>query len=95
LNYSEEVPYSAAVVITSFKEEDAIIRISAEIYVERNSQKGILIGNKGSALKKTATEARLDLEVFFGKKVFLETYIKVASDWRKEMNKLKDLGYMD
>lgn len=95
LNYSEEVPYSTAVVITSFKEEDDIIRIAAEIYVERDSQKGILIGKKGAALKKTGTEARLELESFFGKKVFLETHIRVAGNWRTMMDKIKQLGYTE
>lgn len=95
LNYSEEVPYSTAVVITSFKEEDEIIRIAAEIYVERDSQKGILIGKKGAALKKTGTEARIELESFFNKKVFLETHIKVAANWRSEMDKIKRLGYTE
>jgi GTP-binding protein Era len=95
LNYSEEIPYSCEVVINSFKDEEAILRISAEIYVERDSQKGILIGKAGSSLKKVGTEARHDMEAFFGKKVFLETRVKVADNWRKEQNKLRQFGYLE
>ncbi len=94
LNYSEEIPYSAEVVINSFKDEPDIIRISAEIFVERDSQKGIIIGKAGSSLKKVGTEARKDMESFFGKKVFLETHVKVADNWRKEKNKLRQFGYL-
>ncbi|MDH5475519.1 MAG: GTPase Era [Cyclobacteriaceae bacterium] len=93
LNYKKEVPYSCEVVVNEFKEEEKIIRIRGEIYVERKSQRGILIGNKGAALKKVGTEARLDMEAFFGKKVFLETHVKVESDWRKKDKKLKGFGY--
>ncbi|HSZ25378.1 MAG TPA: GTPase Era [Cytophagaceae bacterium] len=93
LNYKKEIPYSSEVVITSFKEEDKIIRIGAEIYVERDSQKGIIIGPKGMLLKKVATEARLDMELFFGKKVFLETFVKVEPDWRSKEKKLDRFGY--
>jgi GTP-binding protein Era len=93
LNYKKEIPYSAEVVIMSFKDEDKIIRIGAEIYVERDSQKGIIIGPKGMALKKVATEARIDMEKFFGKKVFLETFVKVESDWRSKEKKLDRFGY--
>ncbi|MGI9542707.1 MAG: GTPase Era [Cyclobacteriaceae bacterium] len=93
LNYKKEVPYSAEVLITEFKNEPNIIRIRAEIFVERKSQKGIIIGHKGAALKKVGTEARLDLESFFAKKVFLETHVKVADDWRKQQTKLKQFGY--
>jgi GTP-binding protein Era len=93
LNYKKEIPYSAEVVIMSFKEEDKIIRIGAEIYVERDSQKGIIIGPKGMALKKVATEARIDMEAFFGKKVFLETFVKVEPDWRSKEKKLDRFGY--
>lgn len=95
LNYTEEVPYSTEVGITSFKDDEDILRISAEIYVERDSQKGIIIGKGGSALKKVGTEARRDLEAFFGKKVFLETRVKVADNWRKEKNRLKQFGYLE
>jgi GTPase len=95
LNYSEEIPYSCEVIITSFKDQEDIIRISAEIYVERDSQKGILIGKAGSSLKKVGTEARKDMEVFFGKKIFLETRVKVADNWRKERTKLRQFGYLE
>ncbi len=95
LNYEQEIPYSSEVGIETFKEEDAIIRIRANIYVERDSQKGILIGKGGSSLKKVGTEARADLEKFFGKKVFLETHVKVADNWRKQKLKLKQFGYLD
>jgi GTPase len=95
LNYSEEIPYSCEVVINSFKDQEDILRISAEIYVERDSQKGILIGKGGSSLKKVGTEARHDMESFFGKKVFLETRVKVADNWRKEQNKLRQFGYLE
>jgi len=95
LNYEEEIPYSCEVAINSFKDEKDIIRISAEIYVERDSQKGILIGKGGSSLKKVGTEARKDMEAFFGKKIFLETHVKVAGNWRKEKNRLRQFGYME
>jgi len=95
LNYEQEIPYSSEVGIETFKEEEAIIRIRANIYVERDSQKGILIGKGGSSLKKVGTEAREDLEKFFGKRVFLETHVKVADNWRKQKLKLKQFGYLD
>jgi len=95
LNYEQEIPYSSEVGIETFKEEEAIIRIRANIYVERDSQKGILIGKGGSSLKKVGTEAREDLEKFFGKKIFLETHVKVADNWRKQKLKLKQFGYLD
>ncbi len=79
----------------TFKEEESIIRIRATIYVECDSQKGILIGKGGSSLKKVGTEARIDLEKFFGKKIFLETHVKVARDWRKQKLKLKHFGYSE
>src|SRR5690606_15132196 len=88
LNYEQEVPYSTEVVISEFREEPDIIRMRAEIYVERDSQKGIIIGKGGSALKKVGTEARIGLENFFQKKVFLETQVKVSKNWRKERNRL-------
>ena len=93
LNYKKEVPYSCQVVTGEFKEDEKIIRIRAEIYVERNSQKGIIIGHKGEALKKVGIEARKDLETFFGKQVHLETFVKVEQDWRKKELKLKSFGY--
>ena len=82
-------------MVSEFKEEETIIRIRAEIFVERDSQKGIIIGNKGSALKKLGTNARKDLEVFFQKKIFLETHVKVADNWRKQQNKLRQFGYTE
>ena len=91
--YKKEIPYSCEVVTTSFKEDEHIIHISADIYVERDSQKGIVIGHKGESLKKVGTAARQDLEIFFGKKIFLETHVKVEKDWRKKEAKLKRFGY--
>ena len=93
MNYQKEIPYSAEVEIESFKEEESIIRIRALIHVTRESQKGIVIGHKGEKLKKTGTEARLDMEEFFGKKVFLEMYVKVTKDWRDKPQELKRFGY--
>lgn len=95
LNYDQEIPYSAEVSITSFKDEADIIRIMATIYVERDSQKGIIIGKAGASLKKVGTEARKDMEKFFNKKIFLETHVKVAENWRKEKFKLKQFGYTE
>ena len=92
-NYKKEIPYSVQVVTESFKEDDTIIRIRAEIFVERKSQKGIIIGHKGEAIKKVGIEARKDLETFFGKQVHLETFVKVEQDWRKKDLKLKRFGY--
>lgn len=93
LNYQKEIPYSSEVEIESFKEEKNIIRIRALIHVMRNSQKGIVIGHKGEKLKKTGTEARRDMEDFFGRKVFLELYVKVTKDWRDKPQELKRFGY--
>lgn len=92
-NYQKEIPYSSHVNITDFIEENNLIRIRAQIFVERESQKGIIIGKKGEALKKLGTEARLDLEKFFQKKVFLEQHVKVEPDWRSKVNKLRNFGY--
>lgn len=92
-NYKKEVPYSCEVLIQQFKEEENIINISADILVERSSQKGIVIGHQGKALKKVGTEARKILVDFFQKKVFLELYVKVEEDWRKKDRKLDQLGY--
>jgi GTP-binding protein Era len=92
-NYQKEIPYSTEVVITSFKEEEKITRISAEIIVERDSQKNILIGKGGAMLKKVGTEARKDVERFLNQKVFLETFVKVIPDWRSKKNYLKSFGY--
>lgn len=92
-NYKQEVPYSTEVEIESFKEDEDIIRLRAEIFVERKSQKGIIIGKGGESIKKVGTEARIQMEAFFGKKVFLETFVKVAADWRKKDSLLKKFGY--
>lgn len=93
LNYQQEIPYSSEVVVTSFKEEEKIIHIEAEIYVERDSQKGIIIGKKAESIKKVGTEARKDMEGFFGKKIHLQTFVKVEKDWRKDERKLIRFGY--
>jgi len=94
LNYRKEVPYSVEVEVVEFKESDDLIRISGIIYVMRDSQKGIIIGKQGLALKKTATMARKDIEVFFGKKVFLELLVKVKKDWRNDPRMLRQFGYI-
>ena len=94
LNYKKEVPYSCEVEIEEFKEAENILRIRAVIYVERNSQKGIIIGKNGASLKKVGIESRLDIEKFFEKKVHLETYVKVEKDWRKKDRSLKKFGYL-
>jgi GTP-binding protein Era len=92
-NYSQEIPYSVHVVINSFKEEPTITRIQADILVERDSQKGIIIGKNGAALKKTGTDARLALEKFLQTKVFLEVFVKVKKDWRGDEKTLSSMGY--
>lgn len=91
--YDKEIPYSSEVVVERFKEESSIIRINAVIYVERESQKGIIIGKGGSMLKKTGTAARAEIEKFFDKKVFLELFVKVEKDWRNRDKQLKNFGY--
>lgn len=93
LNYKKEIPYSCEVAVEEFKESPDIIRIKAVIIVERPSQKGIIIGNKGASIKKIGTEARIDIEKFFGKKVFLETFVKVEKDWRNNDRDLTNFGY--
>ncbi len=93
LNYSQEIPYASDVVIILFQESGTLIRIAAEILVERDSQKGILIGKGGKMLKKVGTDARKDMEAFFGKKVFLEQFVKVEPNWRNQKLKLERLGY--
>lgn len=93
LYYDKEIPYSVEVVVEQFKEDDKKIHINAVIYVERESQKGIIIGHKGVALKKVSTEARKSLEKFFGKTIFLETFVKVDKDWRSSDKELKNFGY--
>jgi len=92
-NYSKEIPYSVEIEIESFQEEPSINKIRAVIHVIRDSQKGIIIGHKGSMLKKVGREARLDMEDFFGKKVFLEIYVRVTKDWRDKPAILKRFGY--
>jgi len=95
LNYSQEIPYCTEVVIEEFKEGKERYDISAVINVMRNSQKGIIIGNKGAALKKTGTQARIDMEDFFEKKVFLQLFVKVEPDWREDRRKLRNFGYIN
>ena len=93
LYYNKEIPYSVEVQTEEFKEEESIIKIRSLILVERESQKGIIIGHKGVALKKIGTKARIDLEKFFGKKVFIELHVKVSKNWRSNPNQLKKFGY--
>lgn len=95
LNYKKEIPYSCEVVVEEFKEEEDIIRIRAEISVERRSQKGIVIGHKGEALKKVGTQARKDMEEFFQKKVFLDLYVRVNENWRTDQKLLRRFGYSE
>ncbi|MDE6316435.1 MAG: GTPase Era, partial [Muribaculaceae bacterium] len=94
LNYDKEVPYSTEVIVEKFDEKDASIHIMAVIYVERDSQKGILIGKGGAMLKRVGTQSRKDIETFFGKKVYLELFVKVEPNWRNRDNKLKAFGYI-
>ena len=91
--YDKEIPYSVEVAVERFKEDDRLIRINSVIYVERDSHKGIIIGHQGQALKKVSAEARKSLEQFFGKKIFLETYVKVDKDWRSSKRELRLFGY--
>ena len=93
LSYDKEIPYAVEVETEAFKVEESIIKISSIIYVERSSQKGILIGHKGAALKKVGTLARKDLQRFFDKKIHLELFVKVSKDWRSNTNALKRFGY--
>ena len=93
LYYQKEIPYAVEVVVELFKEEEELIHIKALIMVERDSQKGIIIGHQGQALKKVGAMARKDIEKFFGKKVFLEMFVKVEKDWRNRDNILKSFGY--
>ena len=93
INYQKEIPYSVEVLIDTFEDTEKLLRISSIIYVARESQKGIIIGHQGSALKKTGTMARKDLEDFFGKKVFLEMRVKVQKDWRNDNRSLRQFGY--
>ena len=93
LYYNKEIPYSVEVVTEDFKEEDNIIKIKSVIFVERDSQKGIIIGHKGNALKKIGTKARQGLEMFFGKKIYIELQVKVSKNWRSNSKVLKKFGY--
>ena len=93
LYYDKEIPYSVEVVVESFKETEKSINIRAIIYVERDSQKGIIIGHQGVALKKVGMESRKALERFFDKRIFLETYVKVDKDWRSSKRELDSFGY--
>ena len=93
LNYDKEIPYSVEVEVESFKEEDKLIRIEAVIYCERDSQKGIIIGKAGSALKRVGSQARKDIEDFFQKQVFLQLFVKVDRDWRSNTGRLRHYGY--
>jgi GTP-binding protein Era len=93
LHYQKEIPYSVEVAVEEFKETDRIIKVSCVIYVERDSQKGIIIGHKGQMIKQVGTEARKDAEEFFNKKIFMELFVKVAKDWREKDKQLKNFGY--
>lgn len=94
-NYDKEIPYSAEVIVEKFEEKENSIHIMAVVYVERESQKGILIGRAGSMLKRVGTEARKDIEKFFGKSVYLELFVKVEPNWRNRENKLRQFGYIE
>ena len=93
LYYDKEIPYSVEVVVDEYKEDDSLVRIGAVIYVERESQKGIIIGHGGVALKRVSTEARKSLEQFLDKKVFLRIFVKVDKDWRNSDKELSTFGY--
>ena len=93
LTYDKEIPYSVEAVVEKFDESETTIHIMAVVYVERDSQKGIIIGKGGSSLKRVGMLARKDIETFFGKKVYLELYVKVERDWRNKLSKLKNFGY--
>ena len=95
MTYDKEVPYATQVIVEKFDESDTAIHIMAVIYVERDTQKGIIIGHQGKMLKRVGTLARKDIETFFEKKVFLELYVKVEKDWRNQENKLRAFGYIE
>ena len=95
LTYDKEVPYATQVIVEKFDESETAIHIMAVVYVERESQKGIIIGHQGSKLKRVGTEARKDIEKFFEKRVFLELFVKVEKDWRNQENKLRQFGYIE
>ena len=94
-NYDKEVPYSVEAIVEKFEEKENSIHIMAVIYVERESQKGIIIGHQGASLKRVGTEARKDIEAFFGKRVYLELFVKVEPNWRNRENKLRQFGYIE
>lgn len=93
LHYQKEIPYSVEVEVEEFKETEKIINVRCVIHVERDSQKGIIIGHKGEMIKRVGTEARKDAEEFFAKKIFMELFVKVAKDWREKDKQLKNFGY--
>lgn len=95
LNYDKEIPYSAEVLVEKFDEKDETIHIMAVVYVERDTQKGIIIGRKGDKIKRVGIEARKEIEKFFDKRVYLEIFVKVEADWRNRENKLKAFGYIE
>ena len=95
LTYDKEIPYACEVAVELFKESDKSIEISAVIYVERDSQKGIIIGKGGTAVKRVGSLARKDIEAFFDKQVYLQLYVKVEKDWRNRVNKLRSFGYLN
>ena len=95
LNYDKEIPYSAEVIVEKFEEKEGSIHIMSVIYVERDTQKGIIIGKGGDKIKKVGIEARRDIERFFGKRVYLEIFVKVEKDWRNRENKLRQFGYLE
>ena len=95
LDYDKEIPYSTEVIVEKFDEKGTSIHIMAVVYVERDSQKGIIIGHGGAMLKKVGTQARKDIEAFFGKRVFLEIFVKVEPNWRNRENKLRQFGYIE
>ena len=95
LNYDKEVPYATQVIVEKFDESDTNIHIMAVIYVERDSQKGIIISQAGKKLKRLGIDARKDIETFFGKHIYLELFVKVENDWRNRDNKLREFGYID
>ncbi len=95
MHYKKEIPYAVEIETEEFIEDEKIIRIRSIIMVERETQKGIIIGHKGSALKRVGAEARKDLEKFFDKKIFLELYVKVNKNWRNDSKQLKRFGYRE
>ena len=95
LEYDKEVPYASEMLVEKYDESNDAIHIMAVVYVERDSQKGIIIGKGGAKLKRVGIAARRDIETFFGKRVFLEIFVKVEKDWRNRENKLRSFGYIE